>query len=92
MNDDLALLGGLASAPIITALVAAIGSGLPAVPRRVYPLLAAAIGIGWNVAIGAAANSLDWRTPLLGVVAGLAASGLYSGAVRPLSRGQSAAR
>jgi hypothetical protein len=79
-------LAGVAAAPLITALVAAVGMALPAVPRRLYPVLAIAVGVTWNVAL--AWNSGDALAPLIfgGVVAGLAASGLYSGAVKPIAR------
>lgn len=80
--DDL-LLTGLAAAPIITALVAAIGTAVPAAPRRCYPLLAIALGVGWQCAVAAAADGLTPAAALTGIVVGLAASGLYSGAVKP---------
>lgn len=80
------MLTGLAAAPIITALVAAIGSAMPALPRRAYPLLAVGIGVSWNVGASAALGELTWLAPIVGVVAGLAASGLYSGVVKPALR------
>jgi hypothetical protein len=84
--DDSAIVTGIAAAPIITALVAAIGAATPALPRRVYPLLAVGIGVAWNVASTAALGQLTWLAPIIGVVAGLAASGLYSGVVKPVLR------
>lgn len=80
MND--LLLTGLAAAPIITALVAAVGAAIPQIPRRCYPLLAIALGIGWQCAL-VTAEDVVWRAALSGVVVGLAASGLYSAAVKP---------
>jgi hypothetical protein len=82
--DEIGTLTGLAAAPVITAIVAAIGAAVPALPRRAYPLLAVALGVTWNVAVRAALRELDWAAPIVGVVAGLAASGLYSGAVKPV--------
>ena len=84
--DDNRMLTGFAAVPIITALVAAIGAATPALPRRAYPLLAVGIGVAWNVASSAALGQLSWLAPIVGVVAGLAASGLYSGVVKPALR------
>jgi hypothetical protein len=78
--EDLHAWTGLAAAPVITALVAAIGGVAPGLPRRAYPLLAIALGIAWNAAVAAALGDLSPATPLYGIVAGLAASGLYSAA------------
>jgi hypothetical protein len=78
------LLTGLAAAPIITALVAAIGQASPVVPRRAYPLLAVALGIAWQCAVASAMGELSVAAALSGIVVGLAASGLYSGAVKPV--------
>jgi hypothetical protein len=83
MDNETIALTGLAAAPIVTALVAAIGAAVPALPRRAYPLVAVAIGVAWNIAASAAAAQLGWFAPIYGIVAGLAASGLYSGAVKP---------
>jgi hypothetical protein len=84
--EDLHAWTGLAAAPVITALVAAIGGVSPALPRRTYPLLAICIGVAWNASVAAASGELSWATPLYGIVAGLAASGLYSAAVKPALR------
>ena len=74
---------GVGAAPIITALVAVIGQALPAMPRRWYPALAVALGIAWNAGVSASLGQLSWGSLLTGIVAGLAASGLYSGVVKP---------
>ncbi|MBI2723859.1 MAG: hypothetical protein HYX50_02245 [Chloroflexi bacterium] len=74
----------LAAAPFVTALVAAITAAAPVIPRRAYPLVALAVGIAWVCAAQAAMGGLRWSAPLTGIVAGLAASGLYSAAVKPL--------
>ena len=83
MDNETVALTGLAAAPIIMALVAAIGVAIPALPRRAYPIFAVTIGVAWNIAASAAAGQLGWHSPVFGIVAGLAASGLYSGAVKP---------
>lgn len=73
----------IAAAPVITALVAMVGTAVPAVPRRMYPVLAVLIGMAWSVAAGAALDEVTLATPLEGLVVGLSASGLYSGVVQP---------
>ena len=82
MHTEL-ILTGLAAAPIITALVAAIGAAAPVIPRRLYPMLAVALGVAWSAAAAAALSAFSWAALLQGIVVGLAASGLYSGAVKP---------
>lgn len=88
MDNEMVALTGLAAAPIITALVAAISAAIPALPRRAYPIVAVAIGVAWNMAASAASGGIGWSAPVYGVVAGLAASGLYSGAVKPALEAQ----
>lgn len=84
--DDAAIITGMAAAPVITALVAAIGGAAPRVPRRAYPLLAVTLGVAWNCAAAWALGEMTAATPLAGIAAGLAACGLYSGAVKPALR------
>lgn len=86
MDNETIALTGLAATPIITALVGALGAAVPALPRRAYPLVAVVIGVAWNVTACAASGDIGWPAPLFGVVAGLAASGLYSAAVKPALR------
>ena len=77
--------------PIIVALVAAVGAAVPAIPRRCYPLLAIAFAVAWQCAIAEPGADM-LQAALDGIVVGLAASGLYSGAVKPAlaaSRGAS---
>ena len=78
------ILTGLPATPIIVALVAAIGQASPSIPRRAYPLLAIALGVAWNVAAAAALDEALGVAAFCGVVTGLAASGLYSAAVKPM--------
>lgn len=77
------IVSGMAAAPVIVGLVAATGSAFRAVPRRMYPALAVAYGIVWQSAVAWALGDWDGSAPLAGIVVGLAASGLYSGAVKP---------
>ncbi len=81
--DDAVVVFGVAAAPVVTALVAAIGQAVPALSRRWYPLIAIVLGVAWSSAVALAQGEFDWSAPLVGVVVGLAASGLYSGAVKP---------
>ncbi len=80
---DAETLLGLGAAPIIMALVAAVGQAVPPLPRRAYPILAVLLGAAWNSAAAAALGRFAWSAPLTGVVVGLAACGLYSGVVKP---------
>ncbi len=81
--DDAVVVSGVAAAPVVTALVEAIGRAVPALSRRWYPLIAIALGVAWSSAVAFAQGEFAWSAPLVGVVVGLAASGLYSGAVKP---------
>ncbi|MDP2726561.1 MAG: hypothetical protein Q8P59_03365 [Dehalococcoidia bacterium] len=68
---------GLAGVPFIAALVQVAKAWVA--EDRYYPLLALAVGLILNIGI-ALARSGDLPTAVvLGLVAGLAASGLYSG-------------
>jgi hypothetical protein len=84
---DNVIVTGLAAAPVIVALVAAIGQALPSMPRRLYPLLAIALGVAWNAAAASVLDEPLAPAALSGIVIGLAASGLYSAAVKPALRG-----
>lgn len=75
-------LGGLAGAALIGAAVAALKPIIP--DTRLYPILSVAFGIVWNLLIaaalaeaGAIPRVLIASTVVLGVMSGLAASGLY---------------
>lgn len=73
---ELTNLWGLASIPLILALVNILK---PLVPdKRWYPLIAVAIAIGLNFIIGVPIGA-PWSACLIfGIVAGLSACGLYS--------------
>ena len=67
---------GLAGVPLIVALVQVAKAWVA--EERYYPLMALGMGLGLNVGV-ALARGRDVPTALLlGLVAGLAASGLYS--------------
>ena len=67
---------GLAGVPLIVALVQVAKAWI--VEERLYPVLALVLGLALNVGIAAARGSDIPAAVLLGVVAGLAASGIYS--------------
>ena len=78
---DPATLAGLAGVPLITGLVQAARAAFN-LDSRHLPMVAIGCGIGLNAAIAIAtrppANAQEWApTIIVGVVAGLAASGLY---------------
>jgi len=73
--DDTIVLGGLAATPIITALLQV---AKPLLPARFLPFVAIVLGVGWQVALTLGTDEWSRSTVLLGVIVGLAASGLYS--------------
>lgn len=73
---ELADVIGLAGVPLIAALVQVAKAWIT--EERAYPLLALALGLTLNVGIAIARGNDVATALLLGVVAGLAASGLYS--------------
>ena len=87
METELVGLGGVTGAAVVMAIVAMIRQTLP-LPDRFTTALAVAVGIGWNVALRTTTDAADavdgvatapWTaTVLTGVLAGLAASGLWS--------------
>ncbi len=85
MEAELVGVGGLAGAGIVLALVAVLRQtiGENIIKPRLIPALAILIGIGLNVAIKldtVPTEETTWLgTMFLGILAGLSASGLYSG-------------
>jgi hypothetical protein len=67
---------GLAGVPIIAALVQALKGYLPS--DRYNPLLALVLGVALNVGIAYQLRTDVGLALIVGVVAGLSASGLYS--------------
>lgn len=81
--DDNILLGGMASAPFITAALQMFKGWIP---NRALPFLAIVLGIAWNVGLTAGTDEFSRSTIFLGIIVGLAASGLYS-AIRVTAEG-----
>jgi hypothetical protein len=75
---DIAQLIGLAGVPVLAALIQAIKTALPSVDARYWPVASIVIGIGYNLALGALMGEALGIAAVVGLVAGLAASGLYS--------------
>lgn len=73
--DDNIVLGGMAAVPIITALLQMFRGWIP---NRALPFLALLLGTGWNVGLTVGTDEFSRYTIFLGIVVGLAASGLYS--------------
>ena len=71
---------GLAAAPFITALLQMLKPFVK--DARLYPLMAIAVGVLWNVGFTVGTDEFSRATVFLGLAAGLSASGLYS-AVAP---------
>ena len=67
---------GLAGVPVIIAAVQIVKSFVE--DRRFYPIIALVVGLILNMIAAVATQSDPRRALLLGLVAGLAASGLYS--------------
>jgi hypothetical protein len=66
---------GLGGTPIIVAVLQAVkGLGVPA---KFMPFIAMLMGLGWNVLLTAGTNEFDRTAAALGIVVGLAASGLF---------------
>lgn len=87
METELVGLGGVAGAGVVLAIVALVRQTIP-LPDRFTSALAVLVGIGLNVALRTTTDAADaiegvaavpWTaTVLTGVLAGLAASGLWS--------------
>ena len=77
---EIEALTGLAGAGFVLALVAAFRQAF-VLPDRFTPLLSIGIGIAWNLGLRAAdVTTQGWgAAAVLGVMSGLAASGLWSG-------------
>lgn len=74
--DDLTMYWGLASIPIILALVEIIKPWVA--DKRAYPLLAVICGIVWNIGMGLVLHVPIAHSAILGVLSGLSACGMYS--------------
>jgi hypothetical protein len=75
---DLTSLVGLAGVPLVSALTAWIKMTFPNLPGQYVPSVAIVWGVILNNALSLVLGT-DWRVALLvGVVTGLAASGIYT--------------
>ncbi len=73
--DNNIILGGMAAVPFITAILQMFKGW---VPTKALPFLAVVIGVAWNVGLTVGTDEFSRSTIFLGIVVGLAASGLYS--------------
>jgi hypothetical protein len=69
---------GLAGVPVIVALLEVFKQSFPELDRRWLPLAALGLGLTLNLVVGLNTGSPMAESLALGLVAGLAASGLYS--------------
>lgn len=69
---------GLAGVPIVVALVQVIKAAAPTLGARWYPAVTLFVAVVFNVGLAAAMGSDPILAVLVGLVVGLAASGLYS--------------
>lgn len=83
---ELRELFGIAGVPVIVALVEVVKRVRPEVADGWYPLFALGFGIGLNLLLGWKLGTDPVVAGVTGLVAGLAASGLYSQA-RAVVRG-----
>jgi hypothetical protein len=84
--DELRQFFGLAGFPVVAALVEVGKRACPETSERWWPLAALGLGVAWNLVIGWRLGVDLWVAGALGVVTGLAASGLYSQSATYLSR------
>jgi hypothetical protein len=73
--EEEVLLVGMAAVPIITGILQAVKGFIP---DKLVPFAAMTIGVAWNVGLTAGTDEFDRTAIFLGMVIGLAASGLYS--------------
>ena len=85
MNFELAALYGLGSVPFIIGATEAIKRAFK-VPAQYLPLMGLVLGAFFNVALAAQLGGAKWDGLFIGLIAGLMASGLYSGAKNTLRR------
>lgn len=70
---------GLIGIPIVTALVEVCKKVFPGMPTRFYPVLSIVIAILINLGVAIYQHTDVGLSLVIGLVVGLAASGLYSG-------------
>ena len=90
MIDPVSLVG-LAGAPLVIALVALARESFPGLPTRFVPALTLGVAIVLNVLLAVQLGTSPTLALMVGLVTGLAASGLYShvSAVKGSGNGES---
>lgn len=78
MDFDVNQLYGLAGIPVISALIQMVKLTIPETPDRFWPLASVVIAVVFNVLLGWKLGTDLYLAAILGLVSGLAASGLYS--------------
>jgi hypothetical protein len=78
MVEETSTYAGMAAVPVIMALVSVLVKPFIS-DERIYPVAALVLGLGWNIGVALVMNLPLVPSVALGVVVGLAASGLYSG-------------
>ncbi|KKN03983.1 hypothetical protein LCGC14_1102170 [marine sediment metagenome] len=76
MVEEEVIFIGMAAAPIITAMVQVIKPFVK--DPRLYPIIAAVLGVGWNVGFTIGTDDFSRATIFLGLMVGLSAAGIYS--------------
>lgn len=76
--EELRQFVGLAGFPVVAGLVEVVKRAAPELNDRWWPLVALALGVGFNLLVGWRLEMDLWLASTLGLVTGLAASGLYS--------------
>ncbi|MGQ9676578.1 MAG: hypothetical protein ACUVX1_13030 [Chloroflexota bacterium] len=69
---------GLAGFPVVAGLVEVAKRAAPELGERWWPLVALGLGVVFNLLVGWRLGVDLWLAGILGLVTGLAASGLYS--------------
>jgi hypothetical protein len=83
---DLALLAGVRGVGLVIGLVEVVKRTWPRFPRRYVPLVAIALGLVLNLAIGYQTGCDPLTAAIAGLEAGLAAVGLYAVTTRLSAR------
>ena len=76
MNIDLGSMLGVGSVPVVLAVVQFLKPFID--DKRFYPLVGMIVGVAFNILVGLALSLPIAQTALVGILAGLGASGLYS--------------
>jgi hypothetical protein len=69
---------GLAGIPLVMALVQLVKLTFPGAPQCVWPAVTLGVAVAWNVGLALVLGTSGGAAVLVGLLTGLAASGLYS--------------